>query len=63
MVLRRVEVNPPGTEGVDRTGGSWCPPGGVMVSLRPVSGSSGLMSSEDKACVEVGDSGWLCCQR
>jgi hypothetical protein len=51
------------TEGVGRTGGSWCPPEGAVASLRLVSGSSGLMSSRDKACIEVGDSGWLCCQR
>jgi hypothetical protein len=34
-----------------------------VASLRPVSGSFGPMSSGDKAYIEVGDSGWLCCQR
>jgi hypothetical protein len=63
MILRRVAVHPSSTEGVGRTGGSWCPPGGVAASLGPVSGFSRLMSSGDKAYVEVGDSSWLCCQR
>jgi hypothetical protein len=33
------------------------------VSLGLALGSFRLISSRDKACVEVGDSGWLCCQR
>jgi hypothetical protein len=63
MVLRRVAVHPPGTEGVGRARGLWCPPRGAVASPEPVSGSSRPMSSRDKACVEVGDSSWLCCQR
>jgi hypothetical protein len=61
MILRRVIVHPPSTEGVGRTRGSWCPLGGVVASLGLASGSSGLMSSEDRAYIKVGDSGWLCC--
>jgi hypothetical protein len=63
MILRRVVVHPPSIEGVGGTRGLWCPPGGAVASLGPASGSFRLMSSRDKACVEVGDSGWLCCQR
>jgi hypothetical protein len=57
MVLRRVAVYPSGTERVGGTGRSWCPLGGAVVSFRLVSGSSGLMSSRDKAYIKVGDSG------
>jgi hypothetical protein len=63
MILRRVAVHPLSIEGVGGTEGSWCPLGGAVASLGPMSGSSRPMSSRDKACVEVGDSGWLCCQR
>jgi hypothetical protein len=63
MILRRVVVHSPDIEGVGRTEGSWCPLEGAVASLRLVSGSSGPMSSRDKAYVKVGDSGWLCCQR
>jgi hypothetical protein len=62
MILRSVVVHPPDIEGVGRTGeSSWCPPEGVVASFRLMLGSSGPISSGDKACVEVGDSGWLCC--
>jgi hypothetical protein len=61
MILRRVAVHPPDTEGVGGTRGLWCPLGGAVALSRPVSGSSRPMSSGDKAYIEVGDNSWLCC--